>query len=438
MAKKDLLPQIIFKNKPRDEMIIGAYVEPLMYGKHQNSHDYKVSYEGAYDDIKACNINTVVQTCSLLNFEPNEITFDMLEKTSKRGLNFLMRDQNIILDKDEITSLSEDELVEYFNKTYKPLEEKYSSFVGLHFIDEPGYAMWPKIKNVQKAFRRACPDLLCYINLLQVYAPDWALSNGPIYLPDSPRWVAPDPDYVKYFESFINETEPDIFCYDYYPMRYEFPNMLGQYFEQLHLSYKNSKKANLPLACFVQTCTWDTGTRIPNEAEIRWQVNTALAYNTKAIFYYVYWTFPGHEGAPVALDGTKNRNYYRLQQINKELLFQDEYILNAEFKGYLQVGKMPNNEVPSLEDRLDSFASIKDLPDGNLFIGCFNYYKDDKVYDMYIIVNNDVSKGLSGRIQLDKVIKYTQIHKDQSVAINGDFIDLNLDAGDAYIIIENL
>jgi len=438
MAKKDILPQIIFNNKPKDEMIIGAYVEPLMYGKHQNTYDYKVTYEQAYDDIKGCNINTLVQTCSLLNLEPDEITLDMLEKTSKRGLSFLVRDQKILCDKDRITDMSEDEIVEYFTEKYLPLKEKYSSFAGLHFIDEPGYSQWSKIKKVQRAFKRVLPNDLCFVNLLQVYAPAWALSNGPIYMPDQDWWVKPDPDYVKYFDSFIKETDSNIFCYDYYPMRYEFPNMLGQYFEQLHLSYVNSKKANLPLACFVQTCTWDTGTRIPNEAELRWQVNTAIAYNTKAIFYYVYWAFPGHVGAPIDFDGSKNRNYYRIQQINKELLFQDEYILNAEFKGYIQTGEMPNSEAPIQQDRLDNFASIKSLPDGNLFIGCFNYYRDEKVYDMYIIVNNDVTKGLKGRLQLNKTIKYTKIHKDSLVALNSDFIDLDLDAGDAYIIIENL
>lgn len=118
--KKGVLPQIIFKNKPKNQTIIGAHGEPLTYRKHEKAFDFKVTPDQAYDDLKACNFNTLLQTCSLLNFEPNEVTYEMLEKTSKRGLNFLIRDQEIVGEKDYITDKNQEELVDYFTKNYLP------------------------------------------------------------------------------------------------------------------------------------------------------------------------------------------------------------------------------------------------------------------------------------------------------------------------------
>ena len=40
MADK-LLPKIVFPNKPAEEMVIGAYVEPLVYGKFIKEHNSK-------------------------------------------------------------------------------------------------------------------------------------------------------------------------------------------------------------------------------------------------------------------------------------------------------------------------------------------------------------------------------------------------------------
>ena len=55
MAKAKLLPKIVFKNKPENEMLIGAYVEPLVYGRYIKDHGVKVTIEQAYDDLRDCN-----------------------------------------------------------------------------------------------------------------------------------------------------------------------------------------------------------------------------------------------------------------------------------------------------------------------------------------------------------------------------------------------
>ena len=437
MEKAKLLPKLKFPNKPEEEMLIGAYVEPLIYGRYIKDHSVKVTIDQAYDDLRDCNFNTLLQTESALNREDNQITLDMFEHLHKRGLNFLFRDKEVVGLKNLVTDKSEEELIEYFEKEYKPLAEKYSSFAGIHYIDEAGYKDWKRAREIKRAFKKVFPDKLFFMNLLQVYAPTWAFPNGPIYMPDADWWLPNDPDYIKYYESYMAEAEPEMFSYDYYPMRYEFPYMLEQYFLQLHLSQKYSAQANIPLVCFIQNGTWDTGTRVPNDDELRWQVNTALAYNTKGICYYTYWVpTPYNKRMCIHEYGYKTPNYYLVQQINKELKFQDEYILNAAFNGYIQVGKMPNNEVPVQADRLQTFGSLKEISGGNMFIGCFDYHKDGKVYNMYIAVNNSISEKLKEKVTFSKSMAFTVIHRDSKKVIGGNEIELDLTPGDAYIIIE--
>ena len=439
MAKAKLLPKIVFKNKPENEMLIGAYVEPLVYGRYIKDHGVKVTIEQAYDDLRDCNFNTLLQTESALNREDNQITYDMFEQLSKRKMNFLFRDKEVVGLKNIVTTKTDEELRDYFEKEYKKLDEKYSSFAGIHYIDEPGYKDWKRAKEIKSAFKSVFPNKLFFLNLLQVYAPHWAFPNGPVYMPDADWWLPDDDDYIKYYESYLKEANPEMFCYDYYPMRYEFPYMLDQYFLQLHLSYKYSKQANVPLICFVQNGLWDVSGRVPNEDELRWQVNTALAYNTKGICYYTYWAAdPYHKRMCHHESGEKTSNYYWVQQINKDLLFVDEYILNFLFEGYILVGNTPNGEKTVESDRIYNFGKIKGFSGGDIFVGCFKYYKDEKSYNAYIVVNNSIKNSLDETLFFDEDISFTKIHRQNKEVLHGQSLKLQMTPGDAYVIIENL
>ena len=89
--------KIAFPNKPEDEMIIGAYVEPLLAGPYvKNGLD--VTLDEAFDDLKESGCNTIFQTESKLHvwgFRHNKLMF---EHAAKRGLTFLPRDGALIDD----------------------------------------------------------------------------------------------------------------------------------------------------------------------------------------------------------------------------------------------------------------------------------------------------------------------------------------------------
>ena len=437
MNKAKIPPIIHLKNKPDDEMLIGAYVEPLLYERFLNERTVQVDYEQAYDDLKACGFNTLLQTESALNREGNQVTLDIFEALSKRGMNFLFRDKEVVGINNLVTDKTEEELIAYFKKEYLPLDEKYSAFAGIHYIDEAGWKDWKRMREIHRAFKTVFPDKLFYVNVLPIYSPAWAFPNGPIYMPEADWWAPADNDYIRYYDSYMAETKPDLFSYDFYPCSKEYPNLLDGYFEQLHLSYKYSAEANIPLVCFIQNGSWDAFSRDTTDAEMRWLINTALAYNTKGICYFTYWSYiEENTGMCIDLQGNKTHKYELVQQYNKELKFFGKYILNSAFRGYVMTGVTPNGETPNAAERLTSFGSIVNPSEGNLFIGCFDYHENGKIKNMYIVVNNSTTQAVDEKIIFDKPHTFTRIHRDRAEEITTDSMEIKLSAGDAYILVE--
>jgi hypothetical protein len=63
--------------------------------------------------------------------------------------------------------------------------------------------------------------------------------------------------------------------------------------------------------------------RLPTEAELLWQINVGLAYGSKGIQYFTYWTPEPPEAfqqALVSRDGVLTPLYFAAQRINKDYL----------------------------------------------------------------------------------------------------------------------
>ena len=435
---KKIPQKFVFRNKPADEMILAGYVEPTCFG--DNLQNFDVTPDEAYDDIKACNLNTIICTDKsfhITDTHPHEV----LTLASKRRLNVFIKDLGISNGRNELVERTEEGHYEYFRDNYKPLEEKYSAFAGLHFLDEPGYKFWPAYAPIQRAFKRALPDKIFYINLLQTYAPHWAFPNGPFYTPEAADWLPDDPDINKYYGSYMDIVKPELFSYDHYPIKNEYPSVEPDYFEQLHLSYKYAEQSNVPIFAFIQVGAWGDRARIPSDAELRYQVNCAIAYNTKHLGYFTYQGFNAYAWDHVGMisrHGNRTKQWYKIQKINEELLFQDEYFLNAAFVGYIQTGVTPSGEIPNEAERIKKFGLLKSLPDANLFIGCFEYQKDDKRYNMYYIVNNDIVNEVHANMTFKRAINYTLLHRTNKFVAKSDQVALDLTPGDACIVIEEL
>lgn len=424
-------PKITFRMKPADEMILGAYVEPLLHSDNRK-WAIDVTFDEAVWEIKNNNLNTLFQVNSRLNeteerwLDHHGYTLELLEATTRHRLNFFLKDAKVMGYGNNLKFQSKDEAFKYFKEAYTPFWGRYDSFAGLNLLDAQGDKDWKKYPEIGEALTEAFSDKHMFYNLLRQ---------------DDDGKQLPNDDVKEYYQSYTDTIKSNLFACGHFPIKGTFPAVESDYFYQLHLAKEYAKKGDSAILALIQVGSWGDRTRVPTDAELRWQVNTAIAYNTKHIAYYTYWMTqvePNYRSMMVDEHGNKTRQWFRIKQINKELLFQDEYFLNASFNGYMQVGKTPSNEAPVESDKLKSFGSFKDASGGNLFIGCFDYVKDDKRYNMYYVVNNDLVNEVHEAFNFKKCMTYTFIHRDLKVVQKSDKVQLSLTPGDACIIIEGL
>lgn len=424
-----------FPNLGKDEMVIGAYVEPRFYGPDAwVIHD--VTIDEAFDDMKDAGFNTLLNTYYFLNLDTDDIVMDIIEHMEKRGMNLLVKDHKNIYDR------SHEDAKKWFKSNYEKLE-KYKAFAGLHVIDEPGYVDWEKFGRLKKAFKEVYPDKLYYINLLQTYSPHWAIPNGAVYDYKKGGGLPDDGDIEKYYKMYNEIADPEVFSYDFYPCIGKFPNVLKDYFLQLHLAYKYAREKENPLFCFIQISVWGGGTRRLTLGELMWQVNMALAYNTKGLAYYCYWTSaPNQEfNAQGFIDwwGNKTPSYHLGKKCNEHIKYIDEYMVNSDFKGYMYCGVTPNGEIPNEEERIESFGKLKSFKGGNLFVGCFDYYKTDvQTYYMYYVVNNDIVNEAFVTLNFTEKVNLTVVNNMRTRTLDSDKVRFKLPAGHAALVIVGL
>ncbi|MBP6965475.1 MAG: hypothetical protein KBC96_13850 [Armatimonadetes bacterium] len=180
---------------------------------------------------------------------------------------------------------------------------------GYHLVDEPGAAGIPDVKAKVDAVRKLRPGKLAYFNLLPNYA---ALS-----------WLGTK-SYDEYIERFAKETGCDVLCMDYYPMMTPTADGREGYCDNLAVMRKWSVEMGIPHWNFFNTMPFGPH-HDPTEAQLRWQIYTSLAYGSKGILYFCYWT-PGKGaggggefpkgGAIITAEGIRTRHYEQAKRIN--------------------------------------------------------------------------------------------------------------------------
>lgn len=423
--------ELRFGNLKKGEMPIMGYVEPLMFGINKND-GFDVTMDEAFDDLKNSGINTLIGVNYMLNDGNDEDIETILQKAAERGLNYLFKDRT--RDKLFAGEFTQKQADNYFRTAYKRLE-KYSSFAGIHYIDEPGYVDWERFRSVREGFKKTYPEKLFFINLLQTYAPHWAIPNGAVYDFVKGGGLPDDGDIEKYYDSYVKKAEPDLFSYDYYPFCGEYPAIKSDYYFQLHLAYKYAKKGGLPVSCFMQTCTFGEGTRGTTFAEKLWQVNTSIAYGTKGIAYFVYWNpykLPHWRYSPIDPYGNKTKVYYEIVKLNEWIKKIDEYFTESELVGMIPAGKTANAEEIRKDDVIKSFSPLSSVSGDSVLAGCFAGKSGKKIL---FVVNNRFDKESELSLSFEKEVDLSVVCREKEYAVTDNRFRTALGKGEGIVII---
>jgi hypothetical protein len=223
--------------------------------------------------------------------------------------------------------------------------KNHKALFGYGVRDEPPVGMLPRVAEISRLIRRldaAHPPL---IDLFPGYAKPEQLGV---------------PDYREYVHRCIREAEPPVLMYNHYPLKVDRAIDTGWH-RDLSIFREESRKAGIPFWLFAQ-CQGIRGMlRVPTREEIFWQAGTSLAYGTRGVWWYRYWTQPPAEGEDPAIvrhpgsmidrNGKRSPSYYHVQAANRFLRKAGSALIGwdnrhvARFKD----GKLLGGECPAVK-----------------------------------------------------------------------------------------
>eukprot|EP00750_Incisomonas_marina_P018867 INCI3160.1.p1 GENE.INCI3160.1~~INCI3160.1.p1 ORF type:complete len:434 (-),score=66.14 INCI3160.1:134-1435(-) len=223
-----------------------------------------------------------------------------------------------------------------------------SAFWGYQLQDEPPASDFQQLADDMDGFAAARPDKLVFINLLPNYANAQQLGT---------------PTYGEYVEQYVDTVQPDVLCMDHYPL-FTAPdtatgNMTKQgYRDNLDVLRDVGLRKDLPFWNFFNVMPYDNH-EDPTLAQIRWQAFTSLAYGSKGLLYFCYWTPPGFIGggmitprkdtASGAISFEKGPHYFHAQTVNSQVLAYESHLFNATSTGVCHLSVPANGTIVAPE-----------------------------------------------------------------------------------------
>lgn len=395
-----------FPNLGKEVMPISAWVAPWHAGG--NNHITLQQYQ----NIKDAGLNSIYGLYERIGVN-NADVFAALDLADQVGLTYLARD-------DSINALAEDD-----NDFIAHMEEftAHPSFGGLLIKDEPGKASFDGLVPARKLFRKYYTKYAYFINLFPTYARGQQLSGDETEI-----------DYDEYVDSYLKTIGPQMLSYDFYGLKTNFPEVKEDYFNQIYISKKYADQNKIPFWPFIQTCQFHSTYRLPNEADMYWQVGANLVFGAKAIQYFCYmcpYEEPDWPGNLIDFNGNKTDIYYYCQKVNKFITDIDHILMKSTLVDSMKFGESPA-PLPEEFSFVTSSREIKSVEtESNVIIGVFNHdgktaayvFNNDLVNEAYVTIN------FTTKVDVD-IYDFTK--KDSFAEL--DYVSVNLRPGTSALI----
>ena len=465
----------VFKFLGDDTIPIGGYTQPNNYNLTKHG---KVNLETYIREYVESGCNIIVETHGAQTDVDQETLLRYLEQYG--GMAFMVTQQLA-----NATGTVKDEARKFALQYDK--YAKYSSFGGIHAIDEPGWISWMDDFNTpgtlgygQQVLNKVYNSKLYFVNLLPIYSPEWSFPNGATA--GGSAGLDPSSDWNYYYGSYVQNVKPKMFCYDYYPLKGAFPGLKDQHFLQLALakyyttefyqeSFGITDDSYIPFWCFIQIIGFG-GTRGATYAELAWQMNTALNFGAKGFAYYTYYS-PEAPNSVVNEAGERTASYYNMQKANQYTQAFGKWILNADLDAIIQYGATPNAEsIPnrnatSEEDMMlvydanfnaafygmnmqkADYRRLKETT-GEVphLISYMDYYVNNNNYDKFtpktdaetqdliFVTNNTLNKSGSIKLTFDEAVSGSYIVNGKTFSFtNAVDLTVSVSAGEAFAVL---
>lgn len=327
---------------------IGAWVSPTPGNWNNLGNPDLINLE-QYQAVADSGINVIY---ALYEFDNPIATLKSIELATQVGIKYLARNTSFNVDPDAL----ELEAGEFADRAsaYSGLE----GFAGHLICDEPGASQFERLGRLKKYYEKEFPGEEFYVNLFPTYA--------------SLAQIQCD-SYEEYIDQYIMYVNPDFVSLDHYALMidgYGNYKITEDVLSNLEIVATKCKDAGLPMYNFMQSMSYGADSRCPDESEVRWQVMTNLAYGSKSIQYFCYFTpleFGDDQGTPAMIDkqGNKTAQYYAVQAVNQELAMLDEAYLNFDWDGTMVISgsnsTSTNKAFLQLQYALEEHEMIKNV-----------------------------------------------------------------------------
>ncbi|MCI8412579.1 MAG: hypothetical protein HFE47_00570 [Clostridia bacterium] len=394
----------------------------------QYTYDYLQS-EQTYIDYSEARVNTLM---GLYEGTSNAVT--ALNFCQKYSLAYLLPMNAEVISSANIKSLI--------------YAKNYDAFAGVMQFDEPGRIQFENLAAGKEKLAEAMPETttgaLWHCNLFPKYAANWQF-----YYRTRDKWEAAkaqgDDKSVgytmeQYVDDYLEICDPQVLSYDYYPLSKAFPNLSTGYFENLSINRRKAQNVHIPFWVYIATCKYNNNVRIPAcEADVLWQVNTALTYGAKGIQYFtgvVAQSAPEGQGeqfsgAMFDLAGNKTEVYDYVKTANVQLAAADEVLMCSLSKGVIPVGSMPSTEKLLPDDLLESYGLLASATGKHSLIGCFDY----KGKNAFYITNNSLTENETLNLTFTQSVNGSVVQKGKKTEFSGSTKQLTFAAGEGVLVV---
>ena len=410
-------------SKNENVLRIGAWVAPPAENWNNKGNPNFITQE-RYDEIAESGINVIYGLYEIGN---KAAIKNALEYSKNAGIEYLARDY-IDLDPDALELEKGD--LHNITKSYDDAE----TLRGFLVTDEPGASQFDRLASLKKLYEQEYPGKEFYVYIFPTYALTSQTQTD---------------SYAEYIDLYIQKLKPKFLSYDHYSMAediYGKKSLTEDVLWNLEIVANKCKDAGIDMYTFVQTMSYDKNTRIPNEAEVRHQVMTELAYGSKSIQYFCYWTPLEFTdvGSPsmITKDGKRTDLYNHVKSVNKDLQNLDEAYLDFSWVGTMpvvgsEVSSTPK-QIQMCQQSLEKIDAISNINcSQNTLIGSF---KNKEGRDGFIISNfSDPSELKKDAISLEfNGATHALVYHGQNkevVELNSSKFEITLDEGDGIFVI---
>jgi hypothetical protein len=292
----------------------------------------------------------------------------------------------------------------------------HPAVVGFFIGDEPSGDGIEPCKAIVRKQLEIAPHLMPYLNFL----PYEYLKNCDANTQGKP--------FDKWMADFAEESGCPAFSYDcYYQMRPE-PEYIDNFYQNLH-NYSRAARKSDRFLFSIMLGTGHFRYRVPNEDELRWQFNGAVACGAGGVFWFTFYTPErnnNYRGGAIDEFGRESPTYYAMSNVHR-LFLRDyaELINQSTHRKTMCIGRCYGGydrfrpESPfavehgivgvNSEHGVPGMLSFFDGPDGRKFVMLFNNSYSDSGFFTLTLKN---TLKTPWRVFSDEKVDFEKRHWD--------------------------